>query len=61
LGGAASNFLTQRVSIEEQTVPIFFMFMGSCALRPFCRLLRQSQSWIAFELKAAAAAIVTSI
>ena len=25
------NFLTQRVSIEEQTVPIFFMFLGSCA------------------------------
>jgi LytS/YehU family sensor histidine kinase len=38
------------------------MFLGSCALRPFCRrLLRQSQSWIAFELKAAAAAMVTSI
>src|SRR5258708_15352244 len=56
------NFLTQRVSIEEQTLPIFFMFLGSCALRPFCRrLLRQSQSWIAFELKAAAAAMVTSI
>src|SRR5580693_10586756 len=56
------NFLTQRVSIAEQTVPIFFMFLGSCALRPFCRrLLRQSQSWIAFELKAAVAAMVTSI
>jgi hypothetical protein len=56
------NFLTQRVSIEEQTVPIFFMFLGSCALRPFCRrLLRRSQSWIAFELKAAAAAMATSI
>ncbi len=56
------NFLTQRVSIVEQTVPIFFMFLGSCALRPFCRrLLRQSQPWIAFELKAAAAAMITSI
>jgi two-component system, LytTR family, sensor kinase len=56
------NFLTQRVSIEEETLPIFFMFLGSCALRPFCRrLLRQSQSWIACELKAAAAAMVTSI
>jgi hypothetical protein len=56
------NFLTQRVSIEERTVPIFFMFLGSCALRPFCRrLLRQSQSWIAFELKAAAAAMVRSL
>jgi two-component system LytT family sensor kinase len=31
-------------------------------LRPFCRwLLRQSQSWVAFESKAAAAAMVTSI
>ena len=49
-------------SIDEETVPIFFMFLGSFALRPFCRrLLRQSQSWIAFELKAAAAAMVTSI
>jgi LytS/YehU family sensor histidine kinase len=38
------------------------MFLGSCALRPVCRwLLRQSQSWIAFELKAAAAALVTAI
>lgn len=56
------NFLTQRVSIKEQTVPIFFMFLGSCTLRPFCRrLLRQSQSWVALELKAAAAAMVTSI
>ncbi len=56
------QFLTKRVHIDEETVPIVFMFLGSCALRPFCRwLLRQSQSWIAFELKAAAAAMVTSI
>src|ERR1700677_3747732 len=56
------QFLTKRVYIDEETVPIFFMFLGSCALRPFCRwLLRQSQSWVAFELKAAAAAMVTSI
>src|ERR1700689_309983 len=55
-------FLTKRVSIDEETVPIVLMFLGSCALRPFCRwLLRQSLSWIAFELKAAAAAMVTSI
>ena len=55
-------FLTKRVSFDEETVPIVFMFLGSFALRPFCRwLLRQSQSWIAFELKAAAAAMVTSI
>ena len=56
------NFLTKRVYIDEETVPIVFMFLGSFALRPFCRwLLRQSQSWIAFELKAAAGAMVTAI
>jgi sensor histidine kinase YesM len=55
-------FLTKRVSIKEETVPIALMFLGSCALRPFCRsLMRQSQSWIAFELKAGAAATVTSV
>lgn len=55
-------FLTKRVSIQEELVPISFMFLGSFALRPICRrLLRQSQSWIAFELKAAAAAMGTSI
>ena len=55
-------FLTKREYIDEETVPIVLMFLGSCALRPVCRwLLRQSQSWIAFELKAAAAAMVTSI
>ena len=55
-------FLTKRVYIKEETVPIALMFLGSCALRPYCRwLLRQSQSWIAFELKAAAAAMVTSV
>ncbi len=56
------QFLTKRLYIDEETVPIVFMFLGSCALRPFCRwLLRQSPSWIAFELKAAAAAMVTSV
>jgi two-component system LytT family sensor kinase len=56
------QLLTKRVHIDEETVPIVFMFLGSCVLRPFCRWqLRQSQSWIAFELKAAAAAMVTSI
>ena len=55
-------FLTKRVFFGEETVPVFFMFMGSFVLRPFCRwLLRQSRSWIAFELKATAAAMVTSI
>jgi two-component system, LytTR family, sensor kinase len=56
------SFLTKRVYLDEETVPIVFMFLGSCALRPFCRqLLRRSQSWVDFELRAAAAAMVTSI
>ena len=55
-------FLTKRVFFLEETVPVFFMFLGSFVLRPFCRwLLQRSQSWIAFELKAAAAAMITSI
>jgi two-component system, LytTR family, sensor kinase len=55
-------FFTKRVFFVEETVPVFFMFLASFVLRPFCRrLLRQSRSWIAFELKAAAAAMVTSI
>jgi two-component system, LytTR family, sensor kinase len=54
--------LTKRVYIKEETVPIVLMFLGSCGLRFYCRwLLRQSQSWIAFELKAGIAAMVTSI
>jgi two-component system LytT family sensor kinase len=54
--------LTKRVSIDEELVPLFFMFLASFALRPVCRrLLRNSQSWMAFELKAAAAAMGASI
>lgn len=56
------SFLTKRETIDLETVPIVFMFLGSFALRPVCRwLLRQSHSWIDFELKAAAAAMVTAI
>jgi two-component system LytT family sensor kinase len=52
----------KRESLDEETVPIVLMFLGSCVLRPFCRrLLKNSQSWIAFEVKAAAAAVITSI
>jgi hypothetical protein len=55
-------FFTKRVFFGEETVPVFFMFLGSFVLRPLCRwLLRRSRSWIVFELKAAAAAMVTSI
>jgi two-component sensor histidine kinase len=56
------EFLTNRVNVADETVPIVCMFLGSFALRPICRwLLKRSQSWIAFELKAAAAAAVISI
>jgi LytS/YehU family sensor histidine kinase len=54
-------FLSKRESIDEEVVPILFMFLGSCALRPVCRwLLRRPHSWIAFEFKAAAAAVAVS-
>lgn len=54
--------LTKRAFLDEETVPVFFMFLASFVLRPFCRrLLRQSRSWIAFELQAAVAAMVISI
>jgi two-component system, LytTR family, sensor kinase len=55
-------FLTNRVTIDNELVPISFMFLGSFALRPVCRrLLRQSPSWMTFELKAAAASMATAI
>src|SRR5260370_34239767 len=55
-------FFTKRVFFAEETVPVFFMCLGSFVLRPFCRrLLRQSRSSSALELKAAATAMVTSI
>jgi two-component system, LytTR family, sensor kinase len=56
------EFLTRRVLFAEETVPIVLMFLGSYALLPICRWLRrQSPSWVAFELKAVAAALITSI
>jgi len=56
------DFMTKREYVADEAVPIVLMFLGSFALRPICRwLLRQSQSWIAFELKAFAAAMVISI
>lgn len=62
LGESIHFFLTKRVSIAEELVPITAMFLGSFVLRPICRrLLRQSQSWVAFELKAAAAAMGTAV
>src|ERR1035438_7783076 len=60
--GSIPNLLGSHDSLREETVPVFFMFLGSCALHSVCRLLlRQSKSWIAFELKAAAGAVVAAI
>jgi hypothetical protein len=60
--GSIPNLLSSHDSLREETVPVVFMFLGSCALHPVCRwLLRQSQSWIAFELKAVAGAVVAAI
>jgi two-component system LytT family sensor kinase len=42
-------------------VPVVGMFLGSIALHPVCRwLLRQPQSWFAFELKAAVCSVLAS-
>jgi two-component system, LytTR family, sensor kinase len=60
--GAILPILGKRESIDEETVPLVFMFLASCAMRPVCRrLLRQSQSWIAYEWKVAGAAALASV
>jgi two-component system, LytTR family, sensor kinase len=57
--GSIPLLLRTHDSIFEETVIVFSMFLGSCALHPVCRMLRrQSQSWVAFELKATAASAV---
>src|SRR5271166_4421425 len=62
LFGSIPQLLSRHDSLYEETVPIFVMFLASCALHPVCRRLwRQSQSWIAFELKATAWAVVAGI
>ncbi len=55
-------FLGKRESIDEELVPVFCMFLASFALRVVCRRLRQqSQSLIAYEWKAAVAAMAAAI
>jgi len=62
LFGSIPQLLSTHDSIREETVPIFVMFLGSCALHPVCRRLwRKPQSWIALELKATAWAVVAGI
>jgi hypothetical protein len=58
--GSVPQLLIGHDSVYQETVPIAFMFLGSCALRPVCRwLMNKSQSWIAFEMKATASAVVS--
>jgi two-component system LytT family sensor kinase len=59
---AIPGILKGQYTFRAEIAPVISMFLGSCALHPICRrLLRQSHSWIAFESKAAGAAVVTSI
>jgi hypothetical protein len=56
------EFLTKHVYVDEEVIPIFFMFLASWAMRPYCRwLFRRPQSWAAFELKAGAGALAASV
>src|SRR5580692_10928959 len=48
------DFLTKRVYIREETVPIVCMFFGSCALRPYCRRLRSLPHFAEFLSRALA-------
>jgi len=59
--GSIPGILNGKYMLREETVPVVGMFLASCALHPICRwLLRQPQSWVAFELKAAGGAMVAS-
>ena len=58
--GSIPDFLARRYSLVGETTPIFFMFLGSCALRPICRrLFRTSSSFVIFESRAAVASVLT--
>src|SRR5271166_4518363 len=59
--GSIPGLLAGRYTFREESVPAVWMFLGSCALHPVCRrLLRQSESWVAFELKSAGGAMAVS-
>ena len=60
--GSIPGLLSGKYTLREETVPAVWMFLGSCALHPVCRrLLRESHSWVAFELKAAGGSMVVSL
>jgi two-component system LytT family sensor kinase len=53
LVGSIPDFLRRPTALRDDTIAVFFMFLGSCALHPVCRSLRRRDlSWIAFELRA---------
>jgi two-component system LytT family sensor kinase len=60
--GSIPQLMSTHDSLREETVPVFVMFLASCALHPVCRRLwGRSQSWVALELKASAWAVVAGI
>lgn len=59
--GSLPGLLSRKDTLYLETVPIVVMFLGSIALHPLCRwLLRQSQSWIDFEWRAAGFSVLAS-
>jgi hypothetical protein len=59
--GSIPDLLSGHLTFRGEAVPMIFMFLGSCGLRPVCRWLRESsQSWTTLEFKAAAAAVATA-
>ena len=60
--GSLPGLLSGKYALSQENVPVVGMILGSFALHPVCRwLLRQSQSWLAFELKAGGFAALISI
>jgi len=53
--GSIPDIFRRPWALRDNAVSLAFMFLGSCALRPFCRsLLRRAPSWPAFAWRAAA-------
>lgn len=56
--GSFPDLLRRSGALRENTVVVVLLFIGSCIIHPVCRwLLRRYPSWIAFELRAFAAAV----
>jgi hypothetical protein len=57
--GSIPGLMSGKDTLRQENVPVIGMLLGSFALHPVCRrLLRQSNSWLAFELKAAGSSVV---